>query len=93
MDKCLDMVFFGASDMDSDKDPDKLKSLTLDSDWGPTQPGVYDKLHRIYRDFDEIGHVIRQEYEDGPNKVAIILMTKTKYALNPGQKRTKIGNS
>ena len=58
MDKCLDMVFFGTSDMDSDKDPDKLKSLTLDSDWGPTQQGVYDKLHRIYRDFDEIGHVI-----------------------------------
>ena len=69
------------------KDSDKLNPLTLNSDWGPTQPGVYDKLHRIYRDFDEIGHVIRQQYGVGPHIVAIIFMTWTKYDCNPGQKR------
>ena len=66
---------------------DQVQSIW--SDWWCTQEGIYhiyglsyiiyDKPY-IYRDFYEIGHVIRSEYQDGPHIVAIILITKTKYA-------------
>ena len=50
-------------------------------------------IYLVESDFYKIGRVIWQKYGGGQHIVAIICLTRTKYALKPGQKRNLIGNS